>query len=184
MGHWCICAWAFAAAVQRDPVDYEGIILDCERTNKRLRSVYKMYIKAGEDLRSPSGAYYKAAAALEAVNKICGDEKVHGSSTHVPVENPIAGDGGEGTGIRGDPKPESDDGASSGGISTTTSVILGVVCSCIVFVSVKSFRRIKRASGEAAQHLKTSPVQNPARFTEDVSSGSAYVNSNSGIALA
>ena len=35
-GHWCICAWAWASAVQRDPSNYEGITLDCERTNAKL----------------------------------------------------------------------------------------------------------------------------------------------------
>ena len=64
-GHWCICAWAWASAVQRDPQNYEGITLDCERTNAKLREVYEMHISAGADLRSPSGAYYKAKAALE-----------------------------------------------------------------------------------------------------------------------
>ena len=70
-GHWCICAWAWAAAVQRDPANYEGITLDCERTNAKLREVYESFISAGADLTSPSGAAYKAKTALDAVNKVC-----------------------------------------------------------------------------------------------------------------
>ena len=42
-GHWCICAWAWAAAVKRDPKRYEGIHLECERTNMKLREVYGKY---------------------------------------------------------------------------------------------------------------------------------------------
>ena len=70
-GHWCICAWAWAAAVQRDPTNYEGITLDCERTNAKLREVYESFISAGADLTSPSGAAYKAKTALDAVNRVC-----------------------------------------------------------------------------------------------------------------
>lgn len=52
-GHWCICAWAFASAVQRDMKEKgktleglqtdppEGLQLDCERTNSKLRHVYE-----------------------------------------------------------------------------------------------------------------------------------------------
>lgn len=70
-GHWCICAWAWASAVQRDPKSYEGITLECERTNAKLREVYQSFIDAGADLRSPSGAAYKAKEALDAVDRIC-----------------------------------------------------------------------------------------------------------------
>lgn len=70
-GHWCICAWAWASAVQRDPSRFEGITLECERTNLKLREVYESHIAVGADLRSPSGAAYKAKAALDAVNQIC-----------------------------------------------------------------------------------------------------------------
>jgi hypothetical protein len=70
-GHWCICAWAFASAVQRDPSKYEGITLDCDRTNAKLREVYEMHIASNTDLTSPSGASYKAKAALDAVNQLC-----------------------------------------------------------------------------------------------------------------
>jgi len=70
-GHWCICAWAWASAVQRDPSSYEGIALECERTNNKLRDVYEEHISSGADLHSPSGAAYKAKAALDAVNRLC-----------------------------------------------------------------------------------------------------------------
>merc|ERR1712032_443199 len=70
-GHWCICAWAWASAVQRDPEHFEGISLECTRTNQRLREVYQSFISAGADLTSPSGAAYKAKEALDAVNKFC-----------------------------------------------------------------------------------------------------------------
>lgn len=70
-GHWCICAWAWASAVQRDPEKFEGITLDCNRTNLKLREVYQSFIDAGADLRSPSGAAYKAKQALDAVNLKC-----------------------------------------------------------------------------------------------------------------
>merc|ERR1719424_1767020 len=61
-GHWCICAWAWAPAVTRDPrADHpEGITLECDRTNEKLREVYESHISAGADLHSPSGAAYKA----------------------------------------------------------------------------------------------------------------------------
>jgi len=71
-GHWCICAWAFAAAVTRDPDDLEGIELDCNRTNGKLREVYEQHISQGRLLHSPSGVGYKAQAALEKVDAICG----------------------------------------------------------------------------------------------------------------
>ena len=70
-GHWCICAWAWASAVQRDPRRYEGITLECERTNQKLRDVYQSFIASGADLHSPSGAAYKAREALDAVNRLC-----------------------------------------------------------------------------------------------------------------
>ena len=67
----CICAWAFAAAVKRDPSRREGITLECDRTNAKLREVYEMHIQSGADLTSPSGASYKARAALDAVDQLC-----------------------------------------------------------------------------------------------------------------
>ena len=70
-GHWCICAWAWAGAVQRDPTGFEGIKLDCERTNSVLRRVYQHFIDEGRDLQAPSGVFYKAQAALDAVNQLC-----------------------------------------------------------------------------------------------------------------
>ncbi|KAJ1641456.1 hypothetical protein T492DRAFT_919707 [Pavlovales sp. CCMP2436] len=70
-GHWCICAWAFASAVSRDPTKLEGIELDCERTNSHLRQVYQTFIDSHRDLTSPSGAAYNAQAALNAVERLC-----------------------------------------------------------------------------------------------------------------
>jgi len=70
-GHWCICAWAWASTVSRDPENMEGITIDCERTNGRLRQVYELHIQEGTYLMSPSGAYYKAKNALDALNKKC-----------------------------------------------------------------------------------------------------------------
>merc|ERR1719420_188733 len=49
-GHWCICAWAWASAVSRDPTNYEGIELDCARTNARLRNVYELYISQSKKM--------------------------------------------------------------------------------------------------------------------------------------
>jgi len=72
-GHWCICAWAWASAVQRDPEGKEGIVLDCERTNGRLRNVYGMFIDEDKLIHSPSGAGYRAYEALQAVNEVCGE---------------------------------------------------------------------------------------------------------------
>jgi len=70
-GHWCICAWAWASAVSRDNKAFEGLQLDCNRTNGRLRNVYRSFIDAGKDLVSPSGATYRAEAALKAVDDQC-----------------------------------------------------------------------------------------------------------------
>ena len=42
-GHWCICAWAWAAAVSRDPEHFENLKLDCARTNAYLRDVQKLF---------------------------------------------------------------------------------------------------------------------------------------------
>jgi uncharacterized protein (DUF2237 family) len=73
-GHWCICAWAFASAVERDPAHMQGIKLDCGRTNDRLRHVYQHFIDEGKKLTSPSGASYEASTALSYVNELCGDD--------------------------------------------------------------------------------------------------------------
>jgi uncharacterized protein (DUF2237 family) len=74
-GHWCICAWAFASAVTRDPTTLEGIELACDRTNEKLRSVYQHFIDMGEKLTAPSGAQYESQAALDTVNRICGKRR-------------------------------------------------------------------------------------------------------------
>jgi uncharacterized protein (DUF2237 family)/glutaredoxin len=85
-GHWCICAWAWASAVSRDPVNYEGIILDCERTNTRLRNVYELYISQSKKMTSPSGAQYAVEQALEQVNKVCDPSKTtNAPSTDAPT---------------------------------------------------------------------------------------------------
>ncbi|CAJ1372386.1 unnamed protein product [Effrenium voratum] len=70
-GHWCICAWAWAAAVSRDPKTFEGLQLDCDRTNGHLRDVYHTYAEANEMMTSPSGAKYEAQKALAAVDALC-----------------------------------------------------------------------------------------------------------------
>jgi len=31
--HWCVCAWAWASAVERDPERFEGLTLQCEESN-------------------------------------------------------------------------------------------------------------------------------------------------------
>ena len=74
-GHWCICAWAFAAAVTRDPKNLEGIELACDRTNEKLRKVYQHFIDMGQKLTSPSGVQYEAGVALKKVNEICGERR-------------------------------------------------------------------------------------------------------------
>jgi len=55
----------------RDPENKQGITIDCEGTNGRLRHVYELHFQEGTDLMSPSGAYYKAKNALDALNKKC-----------------------------------------------------------------------------------------------------------------
>mmetsp|Transcript_15723 Transcript_15723/g.33460 ORF Transcript_15723/g.33460 Transcript_15723/m.33460 type:complete len:694 (+) Transcript_15723:136-2217(+) len=102
-GHWCICAWAWASAVQRDPRNFEGITLECERTNAKLREVYQSYIDAGADLHSPSGAAYKAKEALDAVNRVCGD----GSGAKNGAKDGAKGDGAStGKATASAPKPK------------------------------------------------------------------------------
>ena len=66
-GHWCICAWAWASAVERDPSEHEGLDLVCDATNGHLREVYSSFTQ----LSSPSGLQYKSGAALDAVNALC-----------------------------------------------------------------------------------------------------------------
>ena len=69
--HWCVCAWAWASAVERDPVAYEGLTLQCEESNEMLREVYQAFIDAGKGLTAPSGVSYGPEKALEAVDKLC-----------------------------------------------------------------------------------------------------------------
>jgi hypothetical protein len=86
-GHWCICAWAFAGTVQRDPSHLQHIKLECDRTNDRLRHVYQHFIDEGKEMESPSGAFYEASTALKFVNKICGSdpEGPEGGETVTPA---------------------------------------------------------------------------------------------------
>ena len=37
--HWCVCAWAFASAVDRDPNAMEGLHLTCEESHAQPRPV-------------------------------------------------------------------------------------------------------------------------------------------------
>lgn len=86
-GHWCICAWAFASAVTRDPGNDhpQGITLECDATNGKLRDVYTHFAT----LRSPSGATYRSQVALELVERLCpqGSE----SSASVDIEEAVDG---------------------------------------------------------------------------------------------
>lgn len=66
-GHWCICAWAWASAVTRDPNNAEGLKLDCTATNGHIRQVYQ----AAESLAGPTGTSYETKAALDKVNALC-----------------------------------------------------------------------------------------------------------------
>ena len=66
-GHWCICAWAWASAVERDPANKQDLKLQCEATNGKLREVYESY----DNLDSPSGQRYESKAALKAVDQLC-----------------------------------------------------------------------------------------------------------------
>lgn len=66
-GHWCICAWAFASAVTRDPKNIEGLELVCDATNGMLRHVYK----TKQELSGPSNKYL-TETALKKVDELCG----------------------------------------------------------------------------------------------------------------
>jgi uncharacterized protein (DUF2237 family) len=67
---WCVCAWAFASAVERDPKTMEGLELQCDGSNGKLRGVYESFIARKEALKSPSGREYEAGKALAAVTTI------------------------------------------------------------------------------------------------------------------
>jgi uncharacterized protein (DUF2237 family) len=68
---WCVCAWAFASAVERDPKTMEGLELQCDGSNGKLRGVYESFIARKEALKSPSGREYEAGKALAAVDRLC-----------------------------------------------------------------------------------------------------------------
>lgn len=65
---WCICAWAFASAVSRDPEKAEGLKLKCSSTNSKLRNVYQSHA----ELEGPAGNGYDSSAALKFINDRCG----------------------------------------------------------------------------------------------------------------
>jgi len=101
-GHWCICAWAWASAVSRDPENMEGIEIDCQRTNGRLRQVFELHILEGRNLTSPSGASYKAKAAMDALNRKCPPQVrnisvgARDASTESEISRALHGDTGVG----------------------------------------------------------------------------------------
>jgi hypothetical protein len=68
---WCVCAWAWASAVERDPDNTEGLRLECEESNAKLRAVYQSFIDRGEGMTGPTGVAYGPTRALEAVNRLC-----------------------------------------------------------------------------------------------------------------
>jgi uncharacterized protein (DUF2237 family) len=90
-GHWCICAWAWASAVSRDPENMEGIAIDCQRTNGRLRQVFELHLLEGRDLTSPSGASYKAKAALDALNRKCPPQTRNASAIESATSRALRG---------------------------------------------------------------------------------------------
>jgi hypothetical protein len=63
----------------------QGIVLDCERTNEKLRGVYQHFVDEGRDLHSPSGVAYKASTALTFLNRICPESS--SSSSEQSVEH-------------------------------------------------------------------------------------------------
>eukprot|EP00746_Dinoflagellata_sp_MGD_P075709 gnl/MRDRNA2_/MRDRNA2_30445_c0_seq1.p1 gnl/MRDRNA2_/MRDRNA2_30445_c0~~gnl/MRDRNA2_/MRDRNA2_30445_c0_seq1.p1 ORF type:complete len:222 (-),score=35.82 gnl/MRDRNA2_/MRDRNA2_30445_c0_seq1:121-786(-) len=68
--HWCICAWAFASAVARDPTNIEGLKLVCERTNARLCNVYAER-GSGFMVGPNKKNQYPVNTALEKLKQIC-----------------------------------------------------------------------------------------------------------------
>jgi|TARA_B110000977_G_scaffold197318_3_gene279543 hypothetical protein len=68
---WCVCAWAWASAVERDPDGLEGLQLQCEESNAKLREVYQAFIDKGESMSGPTGRTYGVEQALEAVDRLC-----------------------------------------------------------------------------------------------------------------
>ena len=145
-GHWCICAWAFAAAVKRDPSKREGITLECDRTNAKLREVYEMHIQSGSDLTSPSGAAYKAKAALDAVDQLCPAPAAAASTSSAVVAAAAPAAAAAATtssastaaaaSLRASSRPisDSDGRARSGGLSFL------VVCAMAVAVAILALR--------------------------------------------
>jgi uncharacterized protein (DUF2237 family) len=95
-GHWCICAWAFASAVARSkPKDLaagkpEGIKLECEATNGKLRDVYSHYAA----LQSPTAHSYLSRPALALADRLCPDAskiKVAGQTVTVTRDESKSG---------------------------------------------------------------------------------------------
>ena len=67
---WCVCAWAWASAVERDPARTEGLRLECEESNAKLRGCTRAH-RQGEGMTGPTGQAYGPTQALEAVNRLC-----------------------------------------------------------------------------------------------------------------
>jgi uncharacterized protein (DUF2237 family) len=85
-GHWCICAWAFASAVtaattqELQSGDPNGLRLQCDATNGKLRDVYSHFAT----LQSPTHHSYLSVNALQLVDRLCPD------ATQVSVQNTTA----------------------------------------------------------------------------------------------
>ena len=50
---------------------YEGLTLQCEESNEKLRDVYQHYIDAAQAMTGPTGQSYGPDKALAAVNELC-----------------------------------------------------------------------------------------------------------------
>ena len=83
--HWCVCAWAFASAVDRDPTSIEGLQLKCDESNSKLREVYQHYIDEGEGLTGPTGNSYGPTEALAAVAGDADCNRPHDPPPHIPL---------------------------------------------------------------------------------------------------
>ena len=73
-GHWCKTRVGVgASAVTRDPHSNtpEGIALECERTNYKLRGSTSVAHAGRRSSAAPSASPYKEKEALDAVNRCC-----------------------------------------------------------------------------------------------------------------
>jgi uncharacterized protein (DUF2237 family) len=157
-GHWCICAWAFASAVERDPVNLEGITLECDKTNDKLREVYQHYIDTGTDLESPSGVSYEAATALEAVNKICG-----GSTASTVTEGAAAGTAAQLREQQVSAEEVRQGAASTGAHATLLVASAGAatVCMMLAMAVLAMYNRRSAAAGKTVQERALTVLQSP-----------------------